>query len=681
MDARFHNLGFAADPALNAFKNLGKSFQIGGAAGGGYCADTTLRLDSSGSPIPFAFASKGVKRKRSLIDGSVGQLLDPSLCLRLGHSTSSSDSKGSSATACTSVSSAKETEESSSMDIELDFSLHLGNDKTPYPKKSPGRCSKAVGAWPKVDLELSLSSGTAESDITTIHLSSTPPQNVVDQMSVAVGGDFSTEEGSILSSSRMGSVFHPLQTADNMQTSYFLNKVIREIKPAASTPKLSTSTITTPKSSVTCTSGIIQQQQQRSSSSKQCQFKGCVKGARGASGLCIAHGGGQRCQRPGCHKGAEGRTAFCKAHGGGRRCEFLGCTKSAEGRTDLCIAHGGGRRCSHEGCGRAARGKSGLCIRHGGGKRCQRENCTKSAEGLSGLCISHGGGRRCQFPECAKGSQGSTMFCKAHGGGKRCIYEGCTKGAEGSTPFCKGHGGGKRCSFQGHGICPKSVHGGTFFCVAHGGGKRCAVPECTKSARGRTDFCVRHGGGKRCKFEGCGKSAQGSTDFCKAHGGGKRCSWGHLGSEFGNGENPCNSFVRGKTGLCASHGALVQDKRVHGGGTLGVMVKDSEPREPEKMKQVITAEYMNGDIMKMDNSVITSFTGSGWKYISPMQVGVPVGQSVSSNSVANPEGRVHGGSLMAMMVDGSALSFSSSSCDVVSPSESTNKSWIHQSWM
>ncbi|KAG5583313.1 hypothetical protein H5410_053940 [Solanum commersonii] len=45
----------------------------------------------------------------------------------------------------------------------------------------------------------------------------------------------------------------------------------------------------------------------------------------------------------------------------------------------------------------------------------------------------------------------------------------------------------------------------------------------------------------------------------------KRCSWGQPESEFGQGDGPCNSFARGKTGLCASHGALVQDKRVHGG--------------------------------------------------------------------------------------------------------------------
>ncbi|MCO5547209.1 hypothetical protein L7F22_000654 [Adiantum nelumboides] len=311
---------------------------------------------------------------------------------------------------------------------------------------------------------------------------------------------------------------------------------------------------------------------------KTCKFRGCGKGARGASGLCITHGGGRRCQRQGCNKGAEGRTVYCKSHGGGRRCQSLGCTKSAEGKTDYCIAHGGGRRCSHDGCTKAARGRSGLCIRHGGGKRCQREGCTKSAEGYSGLCISHGGGRRCQAEECNKGAQGSTMFCKAHGGGKRCMIQGCTKGAEGSTPLCKGHGGGKRCMFDGGGICAKSVHGGTSFCVAHGGGKRCAVGGCTKSARGRTSYCVKHGGGKRCKFEDCSKSAQGSTDFCKAHGGGKRCSWGQEGSpymEYVNDKTgellkgPCDRFARGKLGLCAAHSALVQDRRVHGAETIG----------------------------------------------------------------------------------------------------------------
>ncbi|XP_010939550.1 uncharacterized protein [Elaeis guineensis] len=394
---------------------------------------------------------------------------------------------------------------------------------------------------------------------------------------------------------------------------------------------------------------------------KKCRFNGCSKGARGSSGLCIGHGGGQRCQKPGCNKGAESRTAYCKAHGGGRRCQQLGCTKSAEGKTDFCIAHGGGRRCAHAGCTKAARGKSGLCIRHGGGKRCTVEGCTRSAEGQAGLCISHGGGRRCQFTGCCKGAQGSTMFCKAHGGGKRCIFEGCTKGAEGSTPLCKGHGGGKRCRFEGGGVCPKSVHGGTDFCVAHGGGKRCAVPACTKSARGRTDCCVRHGGGKRCKFEGCGKSAQGSTDFCKAHGGGKRCTWGQ----------GCEKFARGKSGLCAAHGSLVLSQQEREAGKSGSMIG------PGLFHGIVSISTTVGS--SIDNEHPSSAMSTLWDCVEsqeslgrmqliPSQVLVPLSMKSPSQSsgltdvgrdgagsqkksfgFVIPEGRVHGGGLMSLL--------------------------------
>lgn len=391
---------------------------------------------------------------------------------------------------------------------------------------------------------------------------------------------------------------------------------------------------------------------------KKCRFNGCSKGARGASGLCIAHGGGQRCQKPGCNKGAESRTAYCKAHGGGRRCQHLGCTKSAEGKTDYCIAHGGGRRCGHLGCTKAARGKSGLCIRHGGGKRCNVVGCNRSAEGQAGLCISHGGGRRCQQPGCNKGAQGSTLYCKAHGGGKRCVFAGCTKGAEGSTPLCKGHGGGKRCLFEGGGICPKSVHGGTDYCVAHGGGKRCVVAGCTKSARGRTDCCVRHGGGKRCQFENCGKSAQGSTDFCKAHGGGKRCTWG---------QGLCEKFARGKSGLCAAHGSMVQDQDTLKGSLI----------RPDLFRGLVSVSTMGSSLDNDDTSglsavseCIESSEKTGTRQLIPPQVLVPLSMKTSSLGLVGaereeegskgsrgsngfsfvvPEGRVHGGGLMSLL--------------------------------
>ncbi|KAJ1273088.1 hypothetical protein BS78_06G253300 [Paspalum vaginatum] len=390
---------------------------------------------------------------------------------------------------------------------------------------------------------------------------------------------------------------------------------------------------------------------------KKCRFNGCSKGARGASGLCISHGGGQRCQKPGCNKGAESRTAYCKAHGGGRRCQELGCTKSAEGKTEFCIAHGGGHRCGIEGCSRAARGKSGFCIKHGGGKRCRIEGCTRSAEGHPGLCISHGGGRRCQYPNCSKGAQGSTIFCKSHGGGKRCMFEGCTRGAEGSTLLCKGHGGGKRCLFEGGGVCPKSVHGGTSFCVAHGGGKRCSVPGCTKSARGRSDCCVKHGGGKRCKFDGCDKSAQGSTDFCKAHGGGKRCAW----------STGCDKFARGRSGLCAAHATVMASQQERDPGHETSMAR------PGLLSGIISGSSAAGS--SMDHAISSSGhcvwsdcvdssaeMQSGGRLLIPHQVLVPGSLKASSScalpgngresqsfGLVVPEGRVHGGGLMSML--------------------------------
>ncbi|GKV11120.1 hypothetical protein SLEP1_g22401 [Rubroshorea leprosula] len=411
--------------------------------------------------------------------------------------------------------------------------------------------------------------------------------------------------------------------------------------------------------------------EQRTGNSKKCKFAGCTKGARGASGLCIGHGGGQRCQKPGCNKGAESRTAYCKAHGGGRRCQHLGCTKSAEGKTDLCIAHGGGRRCGFPGgCTKAARGKSGLCIKHGGGKRCKVEGCTRSAEGQAGLCISHGGGKRCQFEGCSKGAQGSTLFCKAHGGGKRCIFAGCTKGAEGSTPLCKAHGGGKRCLYNGGGICPKSVHGGTNFCVAHGGGKRCVVAGCTKSARGRTDCCVRHGGGKRCKFENCGKSAQGSTDFCKAHGGGKRCSWA---------ESKCEKFARGKSGLCAAHSSMVQEREAKNGGFIapgvfhGLVPASSTTvssfdnnhsssgasvisdcidsmEKPARRQQLIPPQVLVPHHMKSSPSY-SSYVSAENADEGRSAYGIGIGSTGPSKNIEFliPEGRVHGGALMSLL--------------------------------
>ncbi|KAI3945088.1 hypothetical protein MKW92_007668 [Papaver armeniacum] len=648
MGTGFQHFGFISDPSSNVFEHLSNVNQVGRAVVGD-CTSTILCLDSPGASTSFFSNSKEVKNQWSIIDGykGPGGGGECSLVLGLGRPSSPTDSKGSGETVCTASSAAKETEDSS-VGIDLEISLHSGTNFTGETRKASGGKKK-----PMFDLNLSLFSEPAESNITSVILSPGVDKTNLDMPHMVNGvpvGDIDSpsshwDHGNCLLSS----------VTAHKEKAIFGGTTLGNVDLGTVAPDYSSTMVTAANSSVSCSSGFSQHQH-RSASSKMCKFQGCQKGARGASGLCIAHGGGRRCQKAGCHKGAEGRTVYCKAHGGGRRCQFLGCTKSAEGRTDLCIAHGGGRRCTHEGCARAARGRSGLCIRHGGGKRCQIEDCPKSAEGLSGLCISHGGGRRCHFPECTKGAQGSTIFCKAHGGGKRCSVFGCTKGAEGSTPFCKAHGGGKRCTFEGGGVCPKSVHGGTLFCVAHGGGKRCAIPDCTKSARGRTDFCVRHGGGKRCKFQGCDKSAQGSTDFCKAHGGGKRCLWGQPGTEFAIPDaSQCDRFARGKPGLCSAHSALVQDKCVHGGGTLLPTFFDPKPSGSGKM----TLEDMNVDVLKMrmagghESLNPIGFGDPSSSLYSPPQVQFPMG------SITLPEGRVHGGALMAMALFGKSISPSS----------------------
>ncbi|KAF9617746.1 hypothetical protein IFM89_038508 [Coptis chinensis] len=601
---------------------MSKAMKIG-EVGVNCCADTVLRLESPSASLVSTL--KGTKRKWSQSDGLLGPEDGCLLALGLGHPMTSSNSMLGSATGCT---------RSSLTHYALDIDLQLGNEKYLRPHK----CAPVIPG-PKLDLELSLSTVAAESSVTSVTLEtplsgSTAP--VVD-------------EGSTSSHWKFGNAVAQWHALEKRQSGLVGNQV-----PGKVSSELSPTMIVISKSSTNCASGSAKLPQ-RSANAKTCWFDGCGKGARGSSGFCIAHGGGRRCQKVGCNKGAEGRTVYCKAHGGGRRCQYLGCTKSAEGCTDFCIAHGGGRRCNHEGCTRAARGKSGLCIRHGGGKRCQKENCTRSAEGMSGLCISHGGGRRCQYPECTRGAQGSTMLCKAHGGGKRCTALGCTKGAEGSTPFCKGHGGGKRCSFEGGEVCPKSVHGGTLFCVAHGGGKRCAILGCTKSARGRTSFCVRHGGGKRCKFEGCEKSAQGSTDFCKAHGGGNRCTWGQSGSELGNqSAAPCDRLALGKTGFCVSHNSLLQDEQVHGGGILVPAGRAVKPSKAEKMREVVAIQDRLVNVMKLSDGGSSPQCWNGRQLELSLQLPplarMPIRNDMLPQSVVSlPEGRVHGGKLMAML--------------------------------
>lgn len=594
---------------------------------------SALDFDSSG--VSSSFLAKGSKRKCSTVDQPIVLKDGSSLVLGLGLSSSSS----------TTICSGKEMEEASSIDLDLSINLNIGDNRSSIAKKvSAGTLNAVKVRRPILDLQLSLSTGTTESDVTTVTQGLIPYQKYSELPALAPTVQL-VHEGSTSSRWKIGPRMPPLKSRPEISILFDQHHGSGSIDPLA--PNISSTPVATP-SLFGSASGPFNKRQQCKISVKTCRFEGCTTGARGASGLCISHGGGRRCQMTGCQKGAEGKTGFCKAHDSGRRCHHLGCIKSAEGRTDYCIGHGGGRRCSHQGCPRAARGKAGLCIHHGGGKRCKMDNCSTSADGISGLCKAHGGGPRCQYPECTKGAQGSTMFCKAHGGGRRCTVLGCTKGAEGSTGFCKGHGGGKRCTSEG---CTKSVHGGTSFCVSHGGGKRCAMAQCTTSARGRTSYCVRHGGGKRCKFEGCPKCAQGSTDYCKAHGGGKRCSWGTI---------PCDKSVKGKSGLCASHSVLVQEQDIHERFEL---VSTTEGSMSTQTEGTLTA---GASLAYLDttNDYGTQSIGSigyGQGYISipfATHENLVIGNA-RLDHLSLPEGRVHGGSLMAMLRGGTIFGTSS----------------------
>ncbi|KAJ6845502.1 uncharacterized protein M6B38_287265 [Iris pallida] len=620
-------------------------------------AQTTLRLESPGTSIVYDSNSKVTKRK--LFD--IGETVDHKIAsqpLVLGNSLSSlGSSKRSSTTMCT-----KFPPKVCSMGLKPNFQIHRGGDDMARSKNPSVTAPKEIRTGIDLNLHLSLPDELSESATTGITTAS--QYECISEKAVAIsqrptGGDLNlhlslpdelseSAAAGITTASQYECISEKAVAISQGPTAGDASKsafwiygsssssylTTLEIPPKAKpieSPDLSSSKTEALSKPVTCTSVMVVQRQKCNNSTKNCEVPGCVKGARGASGLCIAHGGGWRCKKDGCHKGAEGKTIYCKAQGGGRQCQQLGCP---ERRTDLCIAHGGGRRCTYEGCKRGARGTSDFCIKHGGGKRCQTENCTRSAEGKFGHCISHGGGRRCLYPACTKGAQGRTMLCKAHGGGKRCTFPECTKGAEGSTPFCKGHGGGKRCTFEGG--CSKSVHSGTAFCVAHGGGKRCAVADCTKSARGRYDCCVRHGGGRRCKSLGCDKGAQGSTDFCKAHGGGRKPAPRKLGSGFGLGQPPPpHQLAKGKIGLCGAYDPQVQDQRIHGGATLGPLANrqfQTPVSSKSKMEGIVDEDLLSGRKKNFQSSMLTFR---------------PELHSI-------PESRVHGGKLMEMLAFSSA---------------------------
>ncbi|KAL8253801.1 hypothetical protein R6Q59_032022 [Mikania micrantha] len=122
-------MGFVANHVPDAFRSLRNS-AIVGESGAGFTIDNILRLNFPDLSDHSVAATICIKRKW----GSVYCSIDVQTRLPVSNPPGSSNSKTSSATGCT-TSSAKTTDEESSMDLELNFSLHLGSEKTPSSKK------------------------------------------------------------------------------------------------------------------------------------------------------------------------------------------------------------------------------------------------------------------------------------------------------------------------------------------------------------------------------------------------------------------------------------------------------------------------------------------------------------------------------------------------------------------
>lgn len=128
----------------------------------------------------------------------------------------------------------------------------------------------------------------------------------------------------------------------------------------------------------------------------------------------------------------------------------------------------------------------------------------------------------------------------------------------------------------------------------------------------------------------------------------------------------------------------MQDKRVHGGVTLGPIIQEPHVSENEKMKKAVIAEDMSVDIVKMGTNIgaSASIATSDMKTLGVPNVQIPVGEpGLPTISVFIPEGRVHGGSLMAMLASGSGIGSSSSQIINGDSSESRKSYMMPQSWV
>jgi hypothetical protein len=114
------------------------------------------------------------------------------------------------------------------------------------------------------------------------------------------------------------------------------------------------------------------------------------------------------------------------------------------------------------------------------------------------------------------------------------------------------------------------------------------------------------------------------------------------------------------------------------------MVQDPKISQSEKMKEVVTAEDMTIDIVKMGTSAAASTgrTTTDLKHFGDSSTPISVREAgLSSIPVFVSEGRVRGGSLMAMIAGGFGVGSSSNQVVAGDPSEPRKSYVIHQNWM
>ena len=212
---------------------------------------------------------RGTKRK---FDG---------LSLVLGNSSSSDSSKQSMRTGST-ISSAKGSGDDSSVDLGSNCFI-LGNEGTSRLDKQACDFTRTMGKS-GLDLELSLSVGQCQSAINGGDLSASSVQNNTFLQPCVMDFVPTVDEGSTSLRRPSGG-----QVRSFLYSAHMAGFSAGQVFPGSSNQTQGLPTfLQLEESPASCTSGFVSPPH-RSISTKVCSYLGCVKGARGSSGRCIAH--------------------------------------------------------------------------------------------------------------------------------------------------------------------------------------------------------------------------------------------------------------------------------------------------------------------------------------------------------------------------------------------------------